>query len=94
MVGEDKKNADHFFNSRQKFCEVFFTKPLLKGVFAAFCHLPEPCRKRRDTPFVNAKRRQDFSCNIRLTEVVKVVEPISKVIQKEIKKSALMRLKR
>ena len=24
------KNADYFFNSRQKFCEVFFTKGLHK----------------------------------------------------------------
>ena len=58
MEGEDKNSSHHFFNSRQKFCEVFFTKPLHKGFFAAFCHLPEPCRNRRDTPCVNAKRRQ------------------------------------
>ena len=39
----------------QKFCEVFFTKPLHEGFFAAFCHLSEPCRKRRDTPLKTQK---------------------------------------
>ena len=28
----------------------FFTKPLHKGFFAAFCHCPDHYRNRRDTP--------------------------------------------
>ena len=38
--GGSYENADHFFNSRQKFCEVFFTKPLHKCFFAAFAIYP------------------------------------------------------
>jgi len=47
--------CDHFFNSRQKFCEVFFTKPLHNGFFDAFCHCPDHCRNRRDTPLKTQK---------------------------------------
>ena len=53
--GGRSKNADHFFKSRQKFCEVFFTKGLHKGFFAAFCHLPEPCRNCCDAPLKTQK---------------------------------------
>ena len=34
-----------FFQVWQKFCEVFFTKPLHNGIFAAFCHLTDLCRQ-------------------------------------------------
>ena len=47
----------NFFNSRQKFCKVFFTKRLHKGFFAAFCHIPDLYRNRRDTPLKNEKIR-------------------------------------
>ena len=55
------KNADHFFNSRQKFCEVFFTKGLHKGFFAVFCHCPDHYRNRRDTPPTQKVKAKVFS---------------------------------
>jgi hypothetical protein len=39
----------------------FFTKSLHKGIFAAFCHIPDLYRNRRDMPFKTQKRRQDNS---------------------------------
>ena len=49
------KNADRFFNSLQKFCEVFFTKPLHKCFFATFCHCPDHYRNCRDMPLKTQK---------------------------------------
>ena len=58
----NSNNLAVHFSSLTKSCKVFSPKRFTRAFFAAFCHLPEPCRKRRDTPCVNAKRRQDFSC--------------------------------
>ena len=36
------KNADHFFNSRQKFCEVFFHKTASQVLFRCFLPFDRP----------------------------------------------------
>ena len=61
MAGEEVKTLTIFSNSRQKFCEVFFTKPLHKGFFSAFCHCPDHYRNRRDTPPAQKVKAKVFS---------------------------------
>ena len=44
-----------FFQLSPKILWSFFTKPLHKGFFDAFCHCPDHCRNRRDTPLKTQK---------------------------------------
>ena len=58
-----KKNADHFFKSNKNSVKFFFTKPLHKGFFAAFCHCPDHYRNRRDTLLKKRKNPQSAVVN-------------------------------
>ena len=63
LMGEDRKTLTIFSSLAKNSVKFFFTKGLHKGFSAAFCHCPDHYRNRRDTPCVNAKRRQDCSCH-------------------------------
>ena len=52
--GKIKKRRP-FFQLSPKILWSFFTKPLHKGFFAAFCHLPDHFCNRCDTPSVTQK---------------------------------------
>ena len=56
LWGEEVKTLASF-KSNKNSVKFFFTKPLHKGFFSAFCHCPDHYRNRCDMPLKNEKIR-------------------------------------